>query len=70
MIVPLTALASSVWNASRIPIIKDIRLSSKKPTVDAAIVVISKLGKSKVFVRNILDKPSTFKLILKKSKIS
>ena len=69
MIAPLTALASSASNVSRIQTIKVIKLSSKKPTVDAATVEISKPGKSKVFAQNIPDKSSTSKLTPKKRKI-
>jgi hypothetical protein len=59
--VPLIVYVSNAWIASKIPIMKDIKLSLKKLMVDVAIVEILKPGKDKDFVTNTQDKQSIYK---------
>jgi hypothetical protein len=69
MIALLIAHAFNVWIVSKIRIIKDIKLLSKKLMADAATVEMLKPGKNKGFVKSIPDKLLIFKLILNNKKI-
>ena len=63
MIVPPTAVVSSVSNALRTQIMKATKLSLRKRMVDAVTVVILRRGKSKGFAQNIPVNVSISKLI-------